>query len=70
MVPRIFPALFLDLIPATELEIEANTRGTTIQNIILINTVPKGLSFSANSGAAHPTIHPTIMAPSRIAKNR
>ena len=69
VTPRIFPALRLDFIPATDPAIEAKTKGTTMQNIILINTVPKGLSHPANSGSSQPIMHPAIMAPSKIARN-
>lgn len=39
----ILPARFRLRTLATELEMEANTSGTTTQNIILMNTVPAGL---------------------------
>ena len=43
VVPMILPARFRLRTLATELEMEANTSGTTTQNIILMNTVPAGL---------------------------
>ena len=70
VVPRILPALFFDLIPAMDPDIDANTSGTTIQNIMLMNTVPKGLIAPANPGANQPTIQPSIIAPIRIARKR
>ena len=70
VVPMIFPALLRLFILATELDIEANTKGTTTQNIMFINTVPKGFSFGPKSGANHPTSPPAIIAPSIIARKR
>ena len=57
-------------IPAMDPDIDANTSGTTIQNIMLMNTVPKGLIAPANPGANQPTIQPSIIAPIRIARKR
>ena len=70
VVPMILPARALLLMPATELEMEANTKGTTTQNIMLINTVPNGLIFIPNSGANQPVTIPAIIAPSIIARKR
>ena len=80
VVPMIFPALRRLSILATALEMEANTMGTTMQNIMLMNTVPKGLrtvapaeitapSASFTTGLSHPTMAPIIMEPSMMAKN-
>ena len=70
VVPIIFPARPLLLIPAIELEIEANTKGTTTQNIMLMKIVPSGLIAIPNDGANQPTIQPRIIAPSIIARKR
>ena len=43
VVPMIFPARLRLFMVAMDPEIEANTMGTTMQNIILIKRVPRGL---------------------------
>ena len=70
VLPRILPARLRLRIFATELAMEANTSGTTTQNIMLMNTVPSGLMALPKPGANQPTMHPAIIAPSMIAKNR
>ena len=69
VVPMILPARARLLVQATEVEIEAKTRGTTTQNIMLMNTVPRGLMTAATPGASQPTMQPRTMAPSRMARN-
>ena len=49
------------------LEMDAKTMGTTIQNMRLINTVPRGLSTVA-SGHSQPTMQPRTMEPSMTAR--
>ncbi len=77
VTPMILPARFRLCILATALEIEANTMGTTMQNIRLINTVPRGFrtvapawttlpSASFTTGKNQPTRAPTIMDASMI----
>ena len=48
---------------------EANTRGTTMQNIMLMNTVPRGFSTEA-LGHTQPTMAPATMAMSITAIKR
>ena len=81
VTPIIFPARFRLSILATALEMEANTMGTTTQNIMLMNTVPKGLSTvapvpeitlppsSTAAGNTQPTMAPSTMAPIMTARN-
>ena len=59
---------------ATALEMEANTMGTTMQNIMLMNTVPRGLrtvapALSSVAGQIRPAAAPRTMAPSIMARN-
>ena len=80
VTPMIFPARFRLSMLATALEMEANTMGTTTQNIMLMNTVPRGLrtvapvpemtppSASTSAGQTQPRMAPRIMAPSMMAK--
>ena len=75
VTPMIFPARFRLSILATALEMEANTMGTTMQNIMLIKTVPRGLRTVAPAlvsvaGQIRPAMAPRTMAPSMTAKNR
>ena len=60
VTPIILPARLRLFILATALEMDANTKGTTMQNIMLMNTVPKGLRTEA-SGQNQPTMHPRTM---------
>ena len=80
VTPMIFPARFRLSMLATALEMEAKTMGTTTQNIMLMNTVPRGLSTvapvpetmpplpSGSAGQTQPRMAPKIMAPSIMAK--
>ena len=68
VVPMIFPARPRLLMLAIDPAIEANTRGTTTQNIMLMNTVPKGLIVWPKSGANQPTIQPKTMPPNISAR--
>ena len=70
VVPSILPALFFDFMPAMDPAMDANTKGTTIQNIMLIKTFPRGLMAAANPGATHPATQPRIIAPISIARKR
>jgi len=58
--PIILPARLLFFIPATAPAIDAKTRGTTIQNIILMKIVPMGSSAVA-PGQTAPTMQPATM---------
>ena len=66
----IFPALFRLLVPATAPAIEAKTIGTTIQNIIRMNKVPRNAIEWEKPGASAPVIAPDTMANSKIIKKR
>jgi len=79
VTPMIFPARLRLFMLATALEMEAKTMGTTIQNMRLMNTVPKGLkmvapasntvpSASFTTGKNQPTAAPATMAPSMMAR--
>ena len=80
VTPMIFPARWRLSMLATALEMEANTMGTTMQNIILMNTVPRGLrtvapvpeitppSPSTDAGNSQPAMHPRTMAASITAR--
>ena len=70
VVPMILPARLRLRMLATDPAMEAKTRGTTTQNIMLMNTVPRKLILLPNSGANQPTTQPSTMAPSMIARNR
>ncbi len=67
VTPMIFPARLRLSMLATALEMDAKTMGTTIQNMRLINTVPRGLSTVA-SGHSQPTMQPRTMEPSMTAR--
>ena len=60
VVPMIFPARRALPILAMAPAMEANTSGTTMQNIRLINTVPRGSSAEA-PGQTAPTMQPATM---------
>ena len=70
VVPIIFPARRRLFIPATEPAIDANTSGTTTQNIIFINTVPRGFIAVPPLGLSQPNMHPATIAASITARNR
>ena len=70
VTPMILPARLRLPILATAPEMDANTRGTTMQNIILMNTVPKKLILLPKSGQIQPTIAPRIMEPIIMAMKR
>ena len=81
VTPMILPARLRLCILATALEMDANTRGTTMQNIMLMNTVPRGLitvapaetvlpSASSTTGHIQPTMAPRIMEPIIMAMKR
>ena len=53
VVPMILPARFRLRTLATELEMEANTSGTTTQNIILMNTVLDKVTKFRKEPASH-----------------
>ena len=65
----ILPARLRLFILATAPAIEENTSGTTMQNIMLINTVPSGLIAVAADGASQPNSAPRIIAPSMMPRN-
>ena len=61
VTPMILPArLTLFILAMAEL-MEQNTMGTTTQNIMLINTVPRNSIFLPKDGAKAPTRQPAIM---------
>ena len=62
VVPMILPARFMLFMLAMEPAMDTNTRGTTTQNIMLMNTVPRGFT----TGASQPTSAPMIIAPSMM----
>ena len=66
VVPMILPARFMLFMLAMEPAMDTNTRGTTTQNIILMNTVPRGFTTGATLGASQPTSAPMIIAPSMM----
>ena len=70
VVPMILPARCRLSILAMDPAMDTNTRGTTTQNIMLMNTVPRGLMALARSGKNHPATQPKAMAPSIIARKR
>ena len=70
VTPIIFPALFRLFILATAPAMEANTMGTTTQNIMRINRSPKNLMPWAKSGATWPVMDPNTMAAIKISKKR
>jgi len=74
VVPMILPARLRLSILATAPAMDANTMGTTMQNIILMNTVPRGFrmvapALSSVTGKIQPTIAPRIMEPSIMPRN-
>ena len=79
VVPMILPARLRLFIVAMDPEIEENTMGTTMQNIMFRNSVPRGLrtvapawmtsSPSLTCGKNQPTREPMIMEPSMMARN-
>ena len=69
VVPMILPARRRLRTLATEFAMEANTSGTTTQNIMLINTVPKGLMAWPKLGKDQPAIQPSTMAASMMIRN-
>ena len=69
VVPIILPARLRLFMLATAPEIDAKTSGTTMQNIMLINTVPSGLMATAADGASQPNSAPRIMAASMMPRN-
>ena len=70
VVPMILPARWRLSILATEPAMEAKTSGTTTQNIILINTVPRKAMLCPQSGLNQPNRAPATMQLSRIARKR
>ena len=70
VVPMILPARLRLRTLATELAMDANTSGTTTQNIMLMNTVPRGAMRVPKLGATKPTMQPATMEPSMRARNR
>ena len=70
VTPMILPARLRLCILATALEMDANTRGTTMQNIMLMNTVPRKLILLPKAGQIQPTMAPRIMDPIIMAMKR
>ena len=69
VTPMILPARRMLFMPATAPAMEANTSGTTTQNIMLMNTVPRGLMAAAASGSSQPSTQPSSMLSSITARN-
>ena len=69
VVPISLPARFALFILAIEEEIEKNTIGTTTQNIMLMNSVPRGSSALAPS-QEKPTIIPRTIPMIMVKKNQ
>ena len=61
VTPMILPARLTLLILAMAEAMEQNTMGTTTQNIILMNSVPRNLILPPKAGAKAPTRQPTTM---------
>ena len=70
VVPMILPARWRLSIPAMDPAMEANTNGTTMQNIMLMNTLPRKAILWPKSGQNQPTRAPATMAVSRMARKR
>ena len=79
VVPMILPARRRLRMVAMDPAMEENTMGTTMQNIMLMNRVPRGLrtvapalttsSPSFTWGKMAPTMEPRIMEPNMMARN-
>ena len=80
VVPMILPARLRLFMVATDPAMDENTMGTTMQNIMFRNRVPRGSSTvapalmtlpsaSSSWGKIQPTMEPRIMAPSMTARN-
>ena len=80
VVPMILPARLRLFMVATDPAMDENTMGTTMQNIMFRNSVPKGSRTvapalmtsslaSRTSGKIQPTMEPRIMDPSMTARN-
>ncbi len=69
VVPMSLPARLALFMLAMEEEMEKNTIGTTTQNIILINRVPRGSSAPA-PGQAKPTTMPRTIPRIIVKKNQ
>ena len=69
VTPMILPARRMLFMPATAPAMEANTSGTTTQNIMLMNTVPRGLMAAAASGNSQPSTQPSSMLSSITPRN-
>ena len=70
VVPMILPARWRLSILATEPAMEANTRGTTMQNIRLMNTLPRKAIPWLKAGKNQPTRAPATMQHSRMIRKR
>ena len=70
VVPRILPARLREPMLATDPAMEANTSGTTTQNIMLMKILPRNAMLPAKAGATKPTTQPRIMAHSMMARKR
>ena len=68
VTPMIRPARRILLMLATDPAMDANTRGTTTQNIMLMNTVPRGLMTADALGSRNPKAQPSSMASSITAR--
>ena len=69
VVPSTLPARLALPILAMAEEMEQKTIGTTMQNMRLMNTVPRGSSAVA-PGQTAPVMHPAIMAKSMERMNQ
>ena len=58
VTPMILPARFTLFMLAMAEAMEQNTMGTTTQNIMLMNSVPRNSILPPNSGANAPTRQP------------
>ena len=61
VTPMILPARFTLFMLAMAEAMEQNTIGTTTQNIILMNSVPRNLILPPKAGANAPTRQPATM---------
>ena len=69
VVPMTLPAFLAETMLATALEMEKNTIGTTTQNIMLMNTVPRG-SRAVAPGHSQPVMAPATMPRTMVSMNQ
>ena len=70
VVPMILPARWRLSIPAMDPAMEAKTSGTTMQNIMLMKTLPRKALLWPQAGLNQPSRAPATMQASRMARKR